>query len=327
MKPLSICVPTYNRPEKLAKLYRDFLSRAAEDFQDTLEILVCDNSDQDAAQQNQELMRNGFVRYIKNERNLGFDGNIVQCFLQSSGEFVWIISDDDAVDYQAFKRFIGWVNKSPDCTANIVMLPFINNNRLTNTRRDWGGEDSVALHAMLARAKQIPFILFSGAMVRVERAGLESRLQAIAKQFRGNDYIQCPLFLSLVDSRTASVDFYDEPLQTYQADFNGRFPLLGLVRSLEQVIAWIGEQFSLDVRPWQRKYYLGWLFWLHYHRIGQCNMREAEQARKRILWHAARNYWGIKTVILLVLNLLPVWAARQVNNLLTKYQDFRMGRS
>ena len=51
-KLLSICIPTYNRPNKLKRLYDFFLRRALNEYSNQIEIVVCDNSDNKNAQLN-----------------------------------------------------------------------------------------------------------------------------------------------------------------------------------------------------------------------------------------------------------------------------------
>jgi abequosyltransferase len=92
---LTIAVPTYNRCELLKKSLNGLLTQLPNDG--SVELLVSDNaSTDDTPALVASLQEKGAqLRYIRNETNIGPDGNFLQCYEQALGRYFWIFSDDD----------------------------------------------------------------------------------------------------------------------------------------------------------------------------------------------------------------------------------------
>jgi len=310
MRLLTVAVPTYNRPEKLKKLHDSFLEKVASTYQGIVEVIVCDNSDDLLAATNKNTLCSA-ISYNKNKENLGFSGNMVSCMNHASSEWVWIISDDDDVDWEAFQKFMGWLLSSDLTNEDIIMMPFYNGasngkKKLVNTSEQWHvTENPVLLKSMIQHGKMLPFILFSGAVLRRKHV---DKVQAIANEFKGNDYIQVPLFIALTGA-DANATFYSDALQSYKPDFNGRFPLLGLIRSMNQVVQYVEHEFEMDISGLSSRYYRGWLIWLTKHRIGQCNIMGADQARGMLLRSIFANF-NVKNMLLALINIFPAFVTK-----------------
>lgn len=104
---LSICIPTYNHISTLKEcLFR--LLEARKEFDEDVEIIVSDNcSSDDTIDFLRELQsENKNFRYFRNERNLGFNGNIELLITKyAQGKYVWTIGDDDYVSVEVLKFF------------------------------------------------------------------------------------------------------------------------------------------------------------------------------------------------------------------------------
>lgn len=92
---LTICIPTYNRANCLEQqLIR--LQELDEVSRQSIEIIVSDNCSKDdtpkIAQKFSETLN---FTYLRNQENLGPDGNFLQCFQKSSGRYIWLLGDDD----------------------------------------------------------------------------------------------------------------------------------------------------------------------------------------------------------------------------------------
>ena len=88
---LSICIPAYNRPAQLIDLLAT-VDCASED----IEIVICEDfspSRSDIRQRVADFQATSkfAVRYIENEVNLGFDGNVRELIVQASGIFILYI--------------------------------------------------------------------------------------------------------------------------------------------------------------------------------------------------------------------------------------------
>jgi glycosyltransferase involved in cell wall biosynthesis len=103
VKTLSIGIPTYKR-SALLKACVDSAVVAAEGR--PLEILVVDDSMDDT---NAGVMRDlthahSFVRWVRNDENLGIDRNIQRAVDLARTDFVWLIGEDDRFDAGSIAR-------------------------------------------------------------------------------------------------------------------------------------------------------------------------------------------------------------------------------
>jgi glycosyltransferase involved in cell wall biosynthesis len=94
VKTLSICVPTYRRPALLERCVRSAVASAGDC---PIEIVVADDSvsDVNAATMQQLSREFAFVRWIRNERNLGIDDNIQHAVDLTGTDYAWLIGEDD----------------------------------------------------------------------------------------------------------------------------------------------------------------------------------------------------------------------------------------
>lgn len=106
-KVLSLCFPTYNRGWCMKEQINRLLSCPKETL-DKIEILVSDNCSNDDTQQIvEDAIAKGFIcQYIRNETNLGMDGNFVNCFQKASGRYVWLLGDDDTIIIKSLEKIV-----------------------------------------------------------------------------------------------------------------------------------------------------------------------------------------------------------------------------
>ncbi|WP_248929427.1 glycosyltransferase family 2 protein [Paenibacillus hamazuiensis] len=98
-KPLlSIIIPTYNRANLLEKMLTSLLPQIG-NYKDEIELIVSDNCSTDHTKDVIEsaLKKESFI-YNKNNFNIGPVGNIFKTIQDiASGEFCWVLGDDDMV--------------------------------------------------------------------------------------------------------------------------------------------------------------------------------------------------------------------------------------
>lgn len=96
-KLLSICIPTYNRAEYLNKCLKSILDQLSADKVSLVEIKIIDNnSSDDTRGVVYNYIQKGFdIDYIRNEANIGLDGNITKAFNEANGKYVQVLGDDD----------------------------------------------------------------------------------------------------------------------------------------------------------------------------------------------------------------------------------------
>jgi glycosyltransferase involved in cell wall biosynthesis len=124
MVPLiSIAIPTYNRAAVLADTL-NALATHPELRGDDVELVISDNASTDATA---EVIRDfsartgKAVRFGRNERNLGIDGNIHAVSHLATGRYLLLMSDDDFLKPGALTRLSTLVREHPDllfCFAN-----------------------------------------------------------------------------------------------------------------------------------------------------------------------------------------------------------------
>lgn len=307
MHLLNIAVPTYNRSVNLKILNDTFFSKVLEECDGQVSVFVYDNSDNEVAEQNRRNLHPA-VQYTRNAKNLGYAGNLLNCLQTRGSQWLWIISDDDEVHWPTFAEFIQWLSIIPEQGCDCVMLPFQNENGTqVNTAAHWGYQEgaSTNLRNLLEHGQQLPFILFSTPVLRVQP---ERDLQQAAETYRGNDFIQIPLFSHYV-GLNAPIRFYSKSLQTYRFSVNGRFPLLDLIESIEQLVDSLQQEFGFDLQRFKAHNYRGFLILYAKHRTGQCNIQHAAQAwgpLKRRFW----SYPNLKNMVLIIVNCLPIPIAR-----------------
>lgn len=108
---LTIAIPTYNGAKTISNMLDLLLPQITSD----IEILVSDNCSTDATPEIISEYQKSYpqICYIKNEKNLGADGNFLQCMLKASGKFTMLISDDDIIIEGAIKKITDYLKENP----------------------------------------------------------------------------------------------------------------------------------------------------------------------------------------------------------------------
>ena len=96
---LTIGIPTFNREELLIQTINFFLGEISRLPPDSVELIVSDNCSTDSTENSVNKLINktneGFFRYSKNIKNIGFDANVEKIISLARGDYVWLFSDDD----------------------------------------------------------------------------------------------------------------------------------------------------------------------------------------------------------------------------------------
>jgi len=111
---LSICIPSYNRPELLARLLRSIDVPG-----DTVEIVICEDMAPNRERVREEVQEFQAstpyrVRYFENTQNLGYDRNLRELIGKARGEFIVFMGDDDRFVPGKLDDFIGYLRSQPD---------------------------------------------------------------------------------------------------------------------------------------------------------------------------------------------------------------------
>jgi abequosyltransferase len=125
---LTIAVPTYNR----AALLDQCLSSISDQWSacgEAVEIIVSDNASPDRTRDVVDAhITNGMkIQYILNETNIGASRNVVQCYQRASGNYVWIIGDDDVLLGGALEQILPLLKTGECGVINLNMYGFKEN--------------------------------------------------------------------------------------------------------------------------------------------------------------------------------------------------------
>lgn len=99
---LTIAIPTWNRADHLMGK----LDAIAECFGTVPEVIVCDNgsTDQTWNRLSDEVATNRLaLKCFRNVTNLGCDANYMRALEAATGEWTWLIGDDDPLDFHGFQ--------------------------------------------------------------------------------------------------------------------------------------------------------------------------------------------------------------------------------
>lgn len=118
---LSIGIPTYNGAEHIRESL-DSVINQIDDFDDEIEIVISDNASTDETPDivKQYTQKYHFIKYFRNEKNVGFDGNVDLVFERAKGKYAWVLSDDDALREGAIKKVLDILKKHEDISVCFV---------------------------------------------------------------------------------------------------------------------------------------------------------------------------------------------------------------
>ena len=103
-RPISICIPTYNRAADLAKAHASAQAQTLRD----IEILVVDNQSTDGTRSmvEQAARSDPRIRYVRQAQNIGMAQNFNACIAEARGELIKFLCDDDIL--------------APECVARLA---------------------------------------------------------------------------------------------------------------------------------------------------------------------------------------------------------------
>lgn len=129
---LSITIPTYNRNEILLASVRRLVPQLTTDC----ELVILDNGS--AVPVESELRElaaewsDAAVRVVRHRANVGGNENILRCFEHATGEYVWLLGDDDPPRPDAVSTILRYIGDYP--RARLFNMYAIAANHATRTR-------------------------------------------------------------------------------------------------------------------------------------------------------------------------------------------------
>jgi glycosyltransferase involved in cell wall biosynthesis len=115
MHKISVCVPTYNRPDTLRQLINSYLKQNY----DNKELIISDDSPNDSIKKLVAGYKNTSIKYFHNKKSLRFARNLFMSMARAKGDYLIMLGDDDVLlnehalsDYvNTFKKYqnVGFV--------------------------------------------------------------------------------------------------------------------------------------------------------------------------------------------------------------------------
>lgn len=102
---LSICIPTYNRSEKLKKQLSIIIPQLN---QDVCLIIQDNNSLVPVAEIISDTLKSNLT-INRNSVNIGADANIARCFENCNTKWLWVVSDDDYLTNNAIETVLNFI--------------------------------------------------------------------------------------------------------------------------------------------------------------------------------------------------------------------------
>lgn len=238
MKKLSICIPTYNRAQQLSELQANFLTQALDQYQEHIDVIVMDQSNDRVSTTIQQSLDSRIFYYRNSEK--GYAANINALLNQANSSYIWLISDDDHILWSGFEAAMLEVLKNEsDC----IMLPISslgmfddpiteNYNFLDRTKQ------LTVKDLLLSDTGHLPFLLLSEAMVRLHKDDISSTYLKIPS----NIFVQVPILFSML-SLGSSVCIVSEPVVNYVNDVAMQWPIIKAIDDRFAVIDMVSEQF------------------------------------------------------------------------------------
>ncbi len=109
---ITIAIPTYNG----AGTIKNMLDLLLVQWDPIVEILISDNCSTDNTPQiiSDYKKRYPFIKYIKNDKNIGADANFLQCLRLATGKFTHLLSDDDILIENTLPKIIKFLERHND---------------------------------------------------------------------------------------------------------------------------------------------------------------------------------------------------------------------
>ncbi|MFA5948309.1 MAG: glycosyltransferase family 2 protein [Candidatus Gracilibacteria bacterium] len=121
---LSFAIPTYNRAVSLTNLLNNILPQI-KGVKDNIEICISDNGSSDNTKEVVMDFKKKYpciIKYNRNEKDIGFEKNILKLIEMSEGEFIWLFGDDDLLVNNGFKEIINFIkNNAKENTALLTL--------------------------------------------------------------------------------------------------------------------------------------------------------------------------------------------------------------
>ena len=112
---ISFCIPTRNRSDTIPATIDSIISQNIKD----IEIVIVDGASTDGTEKiiNNYKESSPNIIYYKRNECVGVDRDILKTVSLSSGDYCWLMSDDDILTKGALKNIIEHLNNNPSISG------------------------------------------------------------------------------------------------------------------------------------------------------------------------------------------------------------------
>ena len=165
---LSVCVPTFERPQLVERAIRSAVDSGA-GHEDLVEIVVSDNSPDVSREVCQRALArwSGRSLYLPNHENIGAVANFNRCIEAASGRFVFFVHDDDALGRNAIGAILDAIESTNDSPVLLFGALVVDEMGRIMRRQGFPAAVDLSPDAALRRVlSDIEFVRFPAIVVR-----------------------------------------------------------------------------------------------------------------------------------------------------------------
>ena len=189
---LTIGITSYKRLKELERCIRGIRTR----YNDDIEVIVSEDCSPLSREIGEKVAALAPecpfpLKFMPNEKNLGYDGNLGAIIRKAQGEWIFFLSDDDGITENFLDLLIPFLKKGTD--AGVVYAPFVYPG--SGVRDRVRGKEDFAIPAGAESAAKYIYdsILFSGLVIRKEYVK-----DFDASRFKNLNYFQVYMFLQML---------------------------------------------------------------------------------------------------------------------------------
>ncbi|HLI97522.1 MAG TPA: glycosyltransferase family 2 protein [Candidatus Baltobacteraceae bacterium] len=118
MATFSVCIPSYNAASVIGATLESLVRQTFTDW----ECVVVDDGSTDGTEDAVRRIADPRIRFFKNERNLGYPGNLQRCRDLAQGTYIYFLANDDILSPLALQRTYEAFQLAPDIA--VVTRPY-----------------------------------------------------------------------------------------------------------------------------------------------------------------------------------------------------------
>ena len=154
---ISICIPSYNRPESLL----NFLNSLSLQTNRNFEVCLSDNcSKKNIKNLIRPYKKKLKIRFNRNKKNLGFALNLLKASSMAKGDFIWFLGDDDLLVPNAIEKLSSLIKKNKECDFFWVNSFYLNVEYLKKFSKPFNTKNlpkKMKIHSPITKNKKLNF--------------------------------------------------------------------------------------------------------------------------------------------------------------------------